>query len=152
MFALMNGDRKGGLPSPSRVLLSVMMAAVVWSAAYTAVFLGMAAVVGVLRPQDIDPGEGPAVISSTGLGVGFLSGALFDALASLVRPHGPRRALPRWGAAAAGALAASAWPLLTRVDDRMVMLLCPLGAVCAIVTSAIARSFERPATGPPPLP
>src|SRR5215475_2567888 len=90
------GDRMGRLPSPVRMLLSVLGSALVWSAAYVAAFLALASVVWFLRPQDFGPGEGPAVIASTGLGVGFVSGAIFGGLAALVRSLAPSHRLPLW--------------------------------------------------------
>jgi hypothetical protein len=41
-----------------------------------------------------------------------------------------------------GAVAAAAWPLLTHADDRMVYILCPFGAACALVSVVIARKAE----------
>jgi hypothetical protein len=110
-----------------------------WALAWAVVFATIALVIGIIRPQDIDPGETPIVFVGIGFAVGFVSGSVFGVILALAEHHKSILELPPVRAGLWGLLAAGVWPLLTPVDDRMVYILCPLGAICASVSVAIAR-------------
>ncbi|MGH9869807.1 MAG: hypothetical protein ACREAA_16805 [Candidatus Polarisedimenticolia bacterium] len=106
---------------------------------FGAVFTGLALMMMAVRPQDVDPGEGPAVAARTGLLVGFVSGAIFGAILSLAE-HGKMLVdLALLRVAFWGVLAAAVWPLSTEVHDSMVIILCPLGGLFAAAAVALAR-------------
>lgn len=109
--------------------------AVIWAAAFTA--LGV--VISLLDPDSIDPGESVGLVLRIGATLGLVSGAGFSGLLALA--EGGRRieelSLPRM--ALWGAVATAAFPLLTPANNAMVILLCPLGAIVAAGSVAIAR-------------
>jgi hypothetical protein len=110
-----------------------------WALVWALVFGTIAIVMSILRPQDIDPGETPVVFVGIGFAVGFVSGAVFGVILALAEHRKSILELPPLRAGLWGLLAAAMWPLLTPVDDRMVYILCPLGASCASASVAIAR-------------
>ena len=115
---------------------------VIWSVAWAAIFAGLALVVGVFDPDSIDPGEAYIRISGIGAFFGFVSGAAFAVLLSVADGRRLLRDLSPIRAALWGAFATAAFPLLTGVDDRMVFLVCPIGAVFAAASVAVARKAE----------
>jgi hypothetical protein len=110
-----------------------------WSVAWAAIFALLAVVVGVVDPDSIDPGEGPLRVAGIGAVFGFLSGAGFGLLLSMAEGRKMLRGLSVWRAALWGALGTAAFPLLTSVDNRMLYLVCPIGAALAASWVAIAK-------------
>ena len=110
-----------------------------WSVAWAAIFALLAVVVGVVDPDSIDPGEGPLRIAGIGAVFGFISGAGFGLLLSMAEGRKMLRGLSVWRAALWGALGTAAFPLLTSVDNRMLYLVCPIGAALAASWVAIAK-------------
>lgn len=111
---------------------------VVWGIA-GAVAVGL---LGLLRPADIDPGEGPLIAAAV-LGLaGAVSGTVFGALLSIGERRKTLLRLSLARVALWGLLGAAVVPLLTGVDDRMVYITCPLGATLAVVSVALARRAE----------
>jgi hypothetical protein len=123
-------------------LLGVVGIGMSWSIVWGAFFATLVLIIGVFRPEDIDLGEGPIEVSRIGLIVGFVSGAIFGTILSFAENRKSLLDLSLIRMAIWGMLAAAAWPLLTYVDDSMVFILCPLGAVCAAASVAIARRAE----------
>ena len=120
---------------------------VTWGAVWGAIFAGIFLVVSIVDPGSIDPGEGPIVILRTGAVYGFVSGAVFGVLLSLLE-RGKRVAdLSLLRAAAMGAVAAAPFILLTPADESMLVFLCPIGAGLAAASVALAR---RGALASPP--
>src|SRR5688572_26136797 len=66
-----------------RRLVGVAGIGLSWGVAWSAVFVGIALFIGMARPEDIDPGEGPLRISAIGFVVGFVSGTIFGAILSI---------------------------------------------------------------------
>jgi len=128
---------RGRLAPLFRKLGDLTVTALAWGVLWAVVFLAIGFIVSVVRPQDIDAGEGPDVIARVGFGVGFFSGLVFSVLVSLVESGRPPRGLALARLALWGALASAVWPLATHVDDSMVIILCPLGAVCALASAGL---------------
>ncbi len=127
-----------------RRLIGITGIGLSWAVAWTVFFGVLALIIGIMRPQDIDRGEGPAVILRTGLLVGFVSGTLFGSILSFTESRKKISDLPLLRVALWGMIAGAAWPLLTYVDDRMVFVLAPLGAFCAASALAVASKAELP--------
>lgn len=120
-----------------------------WGVAWGAVFATIGLIVGIVDPAIIDQGEDPIGVGRIGFAVGFVSGAIYGLILSFVGHRKSILDLALVRVAFWGALASATWPLLTHVDDSMVIMLCPLGAICASVAVAIARGVgpdhpERP--------
>lgn len=135
-----------------RRLLGVIGIGLGWALMWGAFFLTLVLIIGTLRPQDIDPGEGPVVAVGTGLLVGFVSGAVFGMIFSFAENRKRIFDLALIRVAIWGMLAAAVWPLLTVVHDSMMIILCPLGAACASGAAAIARRAELDDPARPQLP
>ncbi|MGI8783293.1 MAG: hypothetical protein ACR2L2_06555 [Acidobacteriota bacterium] len=112
---------------PLRKLLGVMGIGLSWGAVWGALFATLVLIIGIVRPEDIDPGEGAVAVSGIGWLVGFVSGVLFGIILSFAEDRKSilDPALSR--VAIWGMLGSAAWPLLTAVDDSMMLILCPLG-------------------------
>ena len=118
-----------------------------WGAMWGTIFAGIFLAVSVVDPGSIGPGEGPLVILRTGAIYGFVSGAVFGVLLSLLE-RGKRVAeLSVLRAAAMGAVAAAPFILLTPADESMLVFLSPIGAGLAAASVAVGR---RGALAPPP--
>ncbi len=110
-----------------------------WAVVWSAVFVVIALFIGIVRPEDIDPGEGPLRISAIGFVVGFVSGTIFGLILSVAENRKAVSDLLPIRVALWGVLGAAAWPLLTPPPDEMLFLLCPLGAACGSLLVSIAR-------------
>lgn len=124
---------------------------VTWAGLWTAVGLGLAGALRILRPADFDPGEGLGVILPVLALVGFLSGLGFALLLSLSerKRTAGELSLPR--VALWGLLGSAAIPLLLGTDGTMGVLTGLLGAVFASGTVAVARRQELRAPRGPDL-
>ena len=60
-----------------RKLFGVLGIGLTWSIVWGVAFVALWLIAGIIRPEDIDPGEGPDVAVGTGVLVGFVSGAVF---------------------------------------------------------------------------
>ena len=122
-----------------RALRGATVIGIAWDFAWILVGALIAAVIGVVSPEDIGPGEGPErALPILGL-VGFLSGAGFAALLALAerRTRLEDLSLPR--VALWGLLGSAAIPLLMGADGSMGWVTGPMGAVFAAASVAIAR-------------
>jgi hypothetical protein len=125
-----------------RKLRGVSALGLTWALLWTALFAGLVGVTGLLRPQDIEPGERWFEIAPVGALVGLASGIGFGLLLALAENGNAIRHVPLVRAAMWGILASAAFPVLTgRVS--MIVLLCPFGAAVAIASFAISRRAER---------
>jgi hypothetical protein len=115
-----------------------------WAAAWGAFFGIFGLTISVLRPQDFDQGETLLGVVLVGAGVGFISGVLNGLLLAIAENRRPVRGLSPVRAALWGALGAAVWPLISPADDRMLFLVCPLGAACGAAWVALARGAGRP--------
>jgi hypothetical protein len=124
-----------------RKLRGVIGTGLAWGTAWATIMAFAGVVVGVLRPEEIDPGEGPIVVGTIMGMVGFISGVAFGALLSFAERRKTILELSPGRAAMWGILASAVLPLLTGRADA-VFVLCPLGAACAAASVAIARRAE----------
>lgn len=129
-----------------RRLLGVIGIGLSWGLTRGVLFAVAGLIIGVVRPQDIDPGESPLAISGIGFEVGFVSGTVFGLILSVAENRKAISDLVLIRVALWGVLGAAAWPLSTPLPNDMLLVLCPLGAGCASVFVAIAR---RAATDKP---
>lgn len=127
------------MSSVLRRAVGVIAIGLLWAAGFGAAFVALIGLALLFRPQDVGPGEGAAVALVTGARVGLASGALFGLVLTALERGRTLSAVPWPRAAACGALAAVPWPLLTQAHDSMLVLLCPLGVGCALLTRALAR-------------
>lgn len=118
-----------------------------WGVVWAAVFAAIGVVVGIVDPDSIDPGEDPLRIGLIGGFYGLVSGAAFSALLSLAEGRKVIRSLSLGRAALWGAIATAAFPLLTPVNNSMLIFLCPIGAALAAGSVAIAKRAELHARG-----
>lgn len=122
-----------------RKLLGIFGIGASWGIVWGAFFFVLGAVAGIVRPQDIDPGEAPPLVLGTGVFVGFVSGALFGTIIAVAEIGKSISDLALVRIALWGMIAAAVWPLLTHVHDSMVFILSPLGAACAVGAVLLAR-------------
>lgn len=124
-----------------RRLRGVIGTGVAWGAAWAAVMAALGLVIGVVRPEEIDAGEGALVVGAIMGQVGFVSGVAFGVLLSIAERRKTILDLSPGRVAMWGILASAAFPVLTgRADAAFV--LCPLGAACAAASVAMARRAE----------
>jgi len=127
-----------------RRLLGVVGIGASWAVCFGFTFLVLASVIGFFRPQDLGPGETPAIFMAIGLLVGFVSGSIFGVILALAEHRKAARDLALIRVALWGAMAGSAWPLLTPVDNSMILVLGPLGMLCATALVTAARRLGAP--------
>jgi hypothetical protein len=111
----------------------------VWAAIFTALVL----IAGLVDPDSIDPGDGPLIrVAGIGAVFGLVSGVGFGLLLSLAEGREAIRDLSLSRAALWGMLGTAAYPLLTPVDDGMLLIVCPIGAALAAASVAVAKRAE----------
>lgn len=120
--------------------------AVTWGAVWAAIFAALGLTVGLLDPDSIDPGEGPVRVAWIGAIYGLVSGAAFAVLLALAEGRKAIRDLSLSRAAVWGMLGTAAFPLVTPVDNSMLLILCPVGAALAAASVAVAKRAELTAS------
>ena len=115
---------------------------VMWGVAWAAIFAAIAFAVGIFDPDSIDPGEGPLRVGAIGGIFGFVSGIAFGATLALADGRKSLSKLSVGRAALWGAIGTALFPLLTAVDNSMLIILCPIGAALAAGSVAIAKKAE----------
>lgn len=113
--------------------------AITWGAVWGAVFATLALVIGIIDPDSIDPGETPLRIAGMGAVFGAVSGVAFGVLLSVAERRKTLRELSLTRVALWGAIASAVFPLLTPVDNGMLIIVCPIGAALAAGLVAIAK-------------
>jgi hypothetical protein len=114
---------------------------VTWAVAWGAIFAALVAVVAVVDPDSIDPGEGPLAVAR----IGAILLAVTERRKALLNLSLARAAV--WGA-----LGTAVFPLLTPVSNASLVFLCPIGAALAAGSVGLARKAEAaalPAPTPP---
>ena len=114
-----------------------------WGVLWAAIGFLTGVIIGIVDPDSIDPGESPLIAGAIVGVVGFISGVGFSVLLSLTEARKSIRDLSPARAALWGMLGAAALPLLTGMPNQLALITCPLGAVFAGVSVAIARRGER---------
>lgn len=126
-----------------RKLRGAMGIGLTWGALWAAVFAAISIIVGVVKPEIIDQGEGPIRVGAIGGGIGLVSGVAFGIVLSFAESGKAIRDIALGRAAIWGILASAIFPLLTGRQDQ-VFVLCPIGAVVAVAAVVIARTAEPP--------
>ncbi len=130
-----------------RRLRGVLGLSASWGILWALFLTALLTVVGIFRPQDVDPGEGPLVVLQVGLVLGLVAGFAFGALLSLAESGRALGAIPLGRAALWGVLAAALFPLATGREDQ-VFVMCPIGAALAVAAVAMARRASGGAARP----
>ena len=126
---------------------------VTWGAVWAAIFAALAVIIGLVDPDSIDPGEGPIRVAGIGAVFGFVSGVGFGVLLSLAEGRKAIRDLSLGRAALWGMLGTAAFPLLTPVNNSLLLFVCPIGAALAVASVAVAKQAElRASSEQPTLP
>ena len=117
-----------------------------WGVLWATIGLVLGFILGVVRPDQIEPGEGPGRIATV-LGLfGFLSGLGFAGLFSLAEGRRTIHELSLRRVALWGLLGAGAIPMLTGGDASVGLITGSLGALFATASVAMARGGAlRPA-------
>lgn len=113
--------------------------AVTWGALWAVIGVALTLAVRVVRPEEIDPGEGPGKVAAVLGLVGFLSGLGFAGLLLLGERRRTIRELPLGRVALWGFLGAAAIPLLTGADVGEGWITGSLGGIFAATSLAVAR-------------
>jgi hypothetical protein len=125
-----------------RRMRGVLGMSLTWAAAWYAVFALLTVVVWIVRPQEVDAGEGPIRVGAIMAGVGLVSGAVFAILLHAAERGHAVAELSLRRAALWGALASAVFPVATGRADAAVVF-CPVGAVLAVGLALAARHAER---------
>jgi hypothetical protein len=96
-------------------------------------------VVGVVSPDQIEPGEGPGRIAAVLGFAGLLSGLCFAGLFSFAERRRTIQELSLGRVALWGLLGAAAIPLLTGADASVGLITGPMGALFATASVATGR-------------
>ena len=123
---------------------------VTWGAVWAAIFAALAVIIGLVDPDSIDPGEGPIRVAGIGAVFGFVSGVGFGVLLSLAEGRKAIRDLSLGRAALWGMLGTAAFPLLTPVNNSLLLFVCPIGAALAVASVAVAKQAELSASSEQP--
>jgi hypothetical protein len=113
--------------------------AVTWGALWAAIGVVLTLAIGVLRPEEIDPGEGPGKVAAVLGLVGFLSGLGFAGLLYVGEKRRTIRELSLGRVALWGALGAAAIPALMGAPVGEGWITGILGGVFAVASVAVAR-------------
>lgn len=115
-----------------------------WAVGWAVVVFLIGTVIGIVDPDSIDAGEEPLRMALTIIApVGLISGLFFAVFMSVAEHRKSVRDLSLLRAALWGALGAAVLPLLTPMNDAVLSTVCPLGALFAAGTVALARRAER---------
>jgi hypothetical protein len=114
-----------------------------WGTAWATLLVTIGVIIGVLDPASIDPGEESLPVAWIGLRFGFMSGVAFAIILSLAEGRRTLGELSLWRVTLWGVLGAAAFPLLTPMNDALLLTACPLGAACAAACVAIAWTAQR---------
>jgi len=125
-----------------RRLRGLLGTGLTWGVGWAVVGAVIWTVTRVLDPGSIDQGEGILPISGILGTVGFVSGIAFGVLLSLSESRKRILELSLARAAVWGIAGAAVFPLLTGRYDQ-VFVMCPIGALFASGSVALARRAER---------
>lgn len=121
----------------------------IWSLLWIALTLAAVAVVGAVRPQEIEPGEGFLALAPwVGL-AGLCCGAAFGMLARIVAGRDVSD-LSCLRATASGALVGVALPVVLGLGLPEIAVAAPLGALSALASLAILRIRDGARRKPQP--
>ena len=124
---------------------------VTWGVLCATIGLVLGLVVGVVSPDQIDPGEGPGKVAAVLGLVGFLSGLGFAGLFFVAERRRTIHELSLGRVALWGLLGAAAIPLLTGADPSVGLITGPMGALFATTSVVTARRGALRGAEPPTL-
>ena len=122
-----------------RKLRGVLGMGLTWGVGWGLIMFALGTVIGFIDPAQIDQGEEPWRLSLVVGTVGFISGSVFALIFSRAERRKSITDLSASRAAIWGALGAAALPLLTTMNNNVLLNTIPLGAIFAASTVAIAR-------------
>ena len=125
-----------------RKMRGVMGIALTWGILWAAIGYAVARGMSIINPNSIDPGESPVLLGALVGFVGLISGVGFGTLLSFAERRKTLLELSLSRCALWGILGSAALPLLTGMQDVLVLMTCPMGAVFAASSVAIARKAE----------
>lgn len=123
-----------------RKLRGVMGIGLTWGILWAAIAAAVGLVIRITIPGSFDPGDA-GIPLAMGV-VGFVSGVGFGILLSFAESRKTILDLSLSRVAMWGVLGSAALPLLTGMEDKLLFLTCPLGAIFAAGSLAIARRAE----------
>ncbi len=126
-----------------RHLRGVLGIGLTWGFLWAAVAVAVLTIIGIVRPNDIDPGEEPLVLGPRIGLVGLICGLVLGSFLSIAERAKTIFDLSLSRVAMWGILVTAALFLLTGKDLRMLFFIGPLGAVSATTSVAIVRKWER---------
>ena len=130
-----------------RKVRGVLGVGLTWGVAWGAIGTLLAVLIGQLFPGSIGPGESRIVLGALIGLVGFVCGVAFSAVLSFAERRKTLAELSLGRAAMWGLIGSSALPLLTTMNNALLLITVPLGVVFATGTVAIARRAERQLAG-----
>lgn len=125
-----------------RKLRGVLAIGLTWGVLWAAIGAVTALIIGATIPGSIDPGEDPLTMAGIIGLVGVFSGMAFGTVLSLAERRKTLLQLSPIRAAVWGIVGGAALPLLTTMNNELMFITCPLGAVFAAGSVAIARRGE----------
>lgn len=128
-----------------RKLRGVISLSLIWGIMWVMVFAALLLVIGFIDPGDIDEGEGWLILI-IGCQIGLVSGVIFGVLLAFAESGRAIKDISLLRAALWGILASAVFPLLAGKYDQ-VFVMCPIGAVVALVYLAITRKAGRDDSG-----
>ena len=110
-----------------------------WGVGWGFIMFILGTIIGIVDPDSIDVGEEPWRLALMVGTVGFISGSIFALIFSSAERLKSIVDLSVLRATLWGALGGAALPLLTTMNDSVLLNTVPLGAIFAASTVAIAR-------------
>lgn len=112
----------------------------IWGILWAALAAASGTVIGLIDPEDIDPGEEPIVLAPMIGLVGLICGVVFGSLLPIVERRKTILELPLMRVAMWGILVSAALPLATGKGIPEMLVTGPLGAVSAIASAVIVQN------------
>src|SRR5262245_19469191 len=112
-----------------RRLRGLLGVGITWAVGWGIIMFLLGTLIGVVSADSIDRGEEPWRLALMVSAVGFMSGSVFALIFSSAERRKALRELSTWRAASWGALGGAALPLLTTMNDAVLVNTIPLGAI-----------------------
>jgi hypothetical protein len=122
-----------------------------WGISWAVIGAAVGFVMRITVPGSVDQGENELIAGAMIGFVGLVSGIGFGILLSFLENRKAILDLSLARVAMWGILGSAALPLLTGMQDKLVLLTCPLGGAFAIASLSIARRAELQAWERQPL-
>jgi len=122
-----------------RKLRGMLGVGLTWGVGWGIIMFILGSIIGVVDPDSLDAGEEPWRLAGIVGTVGFISGSVFALIFSSAERRKSIRELSVLRSAFWGALGGAVLPLLTTMNDSVLLNTMPLGAIFAASTVAIAR-------------